>query len=237
MSWLFSQALVAAYSQATCSDGVACAQLSVMPTAHKFWRRDKPMDACRLSQFGLTCAVLTADRGAELLTWYLAGFRAKTLALPVEVRESTGSAAGYGGKWRESSVRYCRDTCSWRTHRTLFDSVLPASSATLPAWGTTRNGVVYQHPTLARPINATVSGLLPTPTASQHKGWSKGHKRAMTDDRLDYTIERQAYEQSTPGRLNPTFVEWLMGWPIGWTNLSHLAMGKFQEWQQQHSVY
>ena len=37
------------------------------------------------------------------------------------------------------------------------------------------------------------------------------------------------------GQLNPPWVEWLMGWPIGWTDLKPLAMDKFQEWQQQHS--
>lgn len=37
------------------------------------------------------------------------------------------------------------------------------------------------------------------------------------------------------GRLNPTWVEWLMGWPMGWTALAPLATDKFHEWQQQHS--
>ncbi len=32
MSWLFSQALVAEYSAANCSDGEPSAQLNVMPT-------------------------------------------------------------------------------------------------------------------------------------------------------------------------------------------------------------
>jgi len=39
------------------------------------------------------------------------------------------------------------------------------------------------------------------------------------------------------GKLNPMWVEWLMGWPIGWTDLQPLGMDKFQEWQQQHSVF
>lgn len=39
------------------------------------------------------------------------------------------------------------------------------------------------------------------------------------------------------GRLNPRWVEWLMGWPIGWTSLKPLEMDKFQEWQQQHSIF
>ncbi len=39
----------------------------------------------------------------------------------------------------------------------------------------------------------------PTPTATQHKGWSKNHNRADTDDRLDYTVERQAEWWLLPG--------------------------------------
>jgi hypothetical protein len=39
------------------------------------------------------------------------------------------------------------------------------------------------------------------------------------------------------GTLNPTWVEWLMGWPLGWTDLKPLAMAKFQQWQQQHGTY
>ena len=33
-------------------------------------------------------------------------------------------------------------------------------------------------------------------------------------------------------RLNPAWVEWLMGWPIGWTDLKPLEMDKFLSWQQ-----
>lgn len=49
-------------------------------------------------------------------------------------------------------------------------------------------------------------------------------------------------ERNTPplnavcgGSLNPPWVEWLMGWPIGWTDLQPLETGKFQLWRQQHS--
>jgi hypothetical protein len=84
-------------------------------------------------------------------------------------------------------------------------------------------------------IEAVSARTFPTPTASQHKGWSKNHNRADSDDRIDYTIEREAHEAGTPGRLNPAWVEWLMGWPLGWTDLKPLAMDRFREWQRQHS--
>ena len=80
----------------------------------------------------------------------------------------------------------------------------------------------------------------PTPTASQAKGWAPNHTRAGSDDRLDYTIERSAFktgQQTPPKRLNPAWVEWLMGWPPGFTDLKPLAMDKFREWQQQHSPF
>lgn len=38
-------------------------------------------------------------------------------------------------------------------------------------------------------------------------------------------------------RLNPNWVEWLMGWPIGWTDLKPLATDKFRLWRQQHLNY
>lgn len=42
---------------------------------------------------------------------------------------------------------------------------------------------------------------------------------------------------SESGQLNPEWVEWLMGWPIGWTALKPLAMDKFHEWKRQHGEF
>jgi hypothetical protein len=36
------------------------------------------------------------------------------------------------------------------------------------------------------------------------------------------------------GKLNPMWVEWLMGWPLGWTDLRPLGTDKFQKWQDEH---
>lgn len=78
----------------------------------------------------------------------------------------------------------------------------------------------------------------PTATATASKGWSPNHNRAHTDDRLDYSVERESFhpgQTTPPKRLNPEWVEWLMGWPIGHTGLKPLETGKYREWQQQHS--
>lgn len=240
MSWLFSRVLVEEFSAATFWDGAPSAPLSVMPTQHKFWRNDRTMDASQLSRFGLTCAVLTEDRGEALLTWFRAGFRAKTSQRAGPVPESKDRGQAYGSKWRESSVRYDLPSSSWRTHRCLWDEVLPWSSATLPNWGMTRSGYVFQRANSARLTYAIAPGwsgeTFPTPSVAMCKGSSskaltRVDGRTRLRNRLDYWVERDGKN----GRLNPEFVEWLMGWPIGWTAIEPLAMAKFHEWQRQHS--
>lgn len=87
---------------------------------------------------------------------------------------------------------------------------------------------------------AVTQRTYPTATATAYKGWSPNHNRASTDDRLDYTVEREAFnpgQQTPPMRLNPAWVEWLMGWPIGHTELKPLAMDKYHEWLRQHGGF
>jgi len=36
---------------------------------------------------------------------------------------------------------------------------------------------------------------------------------------------------ATGGRTNPTFVEWLMAWPLGWTDLRPLATDRLRTWR------
>jgi len=47
----------------------------------------------------------------------------------------------------------------------------------------------------------------------------------------DLTIIAQA-----GGQLNPDWVEWLMGYPIGWTGLEPLEMDKYQQWLHSHGA-
>ena len=70
---------------------------------------------------------------------------------------------------------------------------------------------------LGRAVNRS---LWPTATACMHKGRSPAAltRKSGADrsrDRLDHAM--QAAEGS--GSLNPEWVEWLMGYPIGWTDL------------------
>lgn len=70
-------------------------------------------------------------------------------------------------------------------------------------------------------LNEWAAGLLPTPRASEWKGvgpiGSKSHLHRLGRGYLDATM--QAHSGRT-GRLNPRFVEWMMGFPPGWTEVA-----------------
>lgn len=233
MSWLFSRALVAEYWAGTCLAGVPSAPLSVMPTPHRFWRNDRTMDFSRLSRFGLTYAVLTVNHGEALLMWFREAFLARTSPSAVTVPESTAPGPASGSRWAESSVRFDLDLPGWRTLPCSSPEALPWSSVTLPKWGMTRSGVVYQQLNVERRTVATGSGSWPTPVASMAKGSSprsliRKSGRDRSRDRLDHAVMALH-----GGPLNPEWIEWLMGWPIGWTDLRPLGMGRFQRWFTQ----
>lgn len=235
MSWLFSQALVAAYSEASCSDGAPCALSSATPTPPASWLPDKTTEPLTLSRSGMTCARLTADHGEALLTSFRAAFLAKTSAQQEKAQASTESEAGSGPRWLESSVRFDRGSSSWRTHRTLFDEVLPESSVTLPLSGMMRGGVVYQPWNLERLTEEIDCGsLLPTPTATQY-GTTNNGKRS--DGTTFATAGTPSLSTLAGGPLNPNWVEWLMGWPIGWTDCDALETDKCQQWLQEHGSF
>jgi hypothetical protein len=233
MSWLFSQALVGASLVANFLGGEQCAQLNVKPTQHKFWRNDRTMEPLSLSQFGATCAVLTDAHGEELLTSYLEGFRAKTSAQQEKALELTEHDQGFGEKWQELSVRYDPASSSWRTHRSLWDEDLPACSLTLPTWGLMRNGVLWERRTWAHHTTGKDVGLWPTPRKQMTRPCKP--RLNLKNQHKSNLEEVVALEQgANGGRLNPTWIEWLMGWPINWTDSQPLETGKFQQWQQQH---
>ena len=86
--------------------------------------------------------------------------------------------------------------------------------------------------------------MLSLPHLENHRTWRKkwgtpkaqDSRHALTD-RGKSNLGEQVAGLHNGGKLNPNWVEWLMGWPIGWTDLKPLEMDKFQQWLQQHSEF
>ena len=68
----------------------------------------------------------------------------------------------------------------------------------------------------------------PTPTA---------HNAKETASPSEYKLNTPTLAAQVGGKLNPPWVEWLMGWPTGWTDLQPLAMDKFPLWLHLHGKY
>lgn len=80
-----------------------------------------------------------------------------------------------------------------------------------------------------------VVALWPTPTV--HGNYNRKGASQNSGDGLATAVAQsntQTGQPTPPKRLNPAWVEWLMGVPHGWTDLKPLAMARFQEWRQQH---
>ena len=79
--------------------------------------------------------------------------------------------------------------------------------------------------------------MFPTPVSKSEKGGRMGldggsHARtALVRDH-----GQQAMKDLTGGQLNPDWVEWLMGWPIGWTDLNPLETDRFRMWPRSHGI-
>jgi hypothetical protein len=237
MSWLFSRALVEEYSPATCLDGEPYAQLNVMPTPHKFWRNDRTIEPSDLSQFGLTSRLLTDAHGEELLTSYRAASHARTYRRRAPGWASLESAAAYGRNSSALWATFDRDSSSLKTAQySLFgDSI--GCSLILPQSGLMLDGRIYQQPSLAPAMNVTAPGSLPTPL----KSWSR-HGPGLSNNlenlrmSLGVTQESLAIIEAVGWRWPASFTEWMMGWPIKWSALQSLEMGRFQSWRQLHST-
>lgn len=75
----------------------------------------------------------------------------------------------------------------------------------------------------------------PTPTAHMHK--EQGSPAEFTRNTPTLTSAAHGGIPTQPASLNPEWVEWLMGWPIGWTDLRPLGTDKFQQWLRAHGGY
>jgi len=295
-------------------------------TQDEYCSPDNEMGSCQSSQSGTMSAPSTASRGEDKLTLFAEDSLAKTYPAQEKVLASKASAAECGNTWHELSVRYDRDTHSWKTHLCLWDEDLPWSLVTLPKWGMMRSGVCWEQSMPVRHTDETESGLWQTPTCTQIElrseeawekkkvsrnklgrnslppgtlqeqvmmsgstpcwDWNKSPKnpktwptpqardwkgssgRSMKGMELDLPTAVKKWptpivndshncmmppsqltrnnlpgamlregEKPNGGHLNPTWVEWLMGWPLEWTGLKQSGMGKFQRWLRSHGKF
>lgn len=228
MSWHFSRALVEEFSEATCSDGGRSAPSSGSLTPQAYLSSDRMKAFFRLSRSGMTFVPSTDGLGEDLLTWFLEDFLVKTSLPPDPEKESMEVSLGCGVSLPASLAKYDQRGCWLKTPTTSELKVLDEFSKIWPASGMMLRGECFPLKTAAPIMSENECGLLeklPTPTAHNAKEGAypaEGNRKTQT---LAWVLG---------GKINPQFTEWMMRWPIGWTDLKPLETDKFLSWQQSH---
>jgi len=252
MSWLFSRALVEEYLVENSLDGEQSVPLSGNPTQLAYCAPDKMMGFSRLSQFGMTYKPLTESLGEDLLTLYLEDSRARTSQQPEKARGLEDKDQECGNTWQESSEKWTQLSLLSKTPQCSEQEGLALSLMTLTRWGSMQSGVVSPLQPLELVTKETGSGLWASPNARDWKdtGASQGKRKSPNlgtqvhwptprtkgmcggSGSWDLLNKKTTVEEARQmgagngGLLNPTWVEWLMGWPLGWTDLKPLATDK-----------
>lgn len=289
MSWHYLQGQEAAFWEGNCLDGAPSALSRLIPMRAESCLLARLTDALTDSQSGTTCEPSTASDGAGRSMSSAEDFPAKTLAQPEREQELPERSPVCGRTWHALSVRFDRDSCSWKTVRCLFPEDLPWSSVILPRWGMMRDGECWERNTSELPTKDTGSGLWPTPVADgdrttnyaqggtslgfavrnwttptvtgNHnrkgasknsgdglatvvKNWPTPTSRMLTVGDMEQARHagngktRPTYlmANQSGGTLSPMWVEWLMGWPVGWTDCDALETDKFRQWLDSHGI-
>jgi hypothetical protein len=212
------------------------APLNENRTARPYYVPARNKTSYRSSQSMTTCAPLTADRGAVQLTFFQEESPAKDSAEQASSSESSTPATS--GRTRSgSSKSAARRGSSSKTWTALHRSTIGESFCkTLRRQGMMLAGVCSALEMWVLPTFASGSGcsqltqktfFQPAPWQQEDQGW---WPTPCSRDFRSGNLSPEAYEHarstrsSLPlpellgGLLNPTWVEWLMGWPIDWTD-------------------
>ena len=189
------------------------------------------MECCHASLFGMMSQPSTAIRGVEKWMWSAADSPAKTYPALEVAKDLKANGLDSGVRCAESLAKYDPATSSWKTAQCSLFADLAESLETWPRWGIMLHGECWARQTPAEYTHETESGYLPT--------LRKQIQDRPCREREDYHSNLEEYLGNhfpfLRGSLcDPDFAEWMMGWPIGWTDSVPLETDKFRLWLHSH---
>ena len=225
MSWHYLRVQEEESLQDICSGGEQLPPLKSKITHAEFYCNGKLMDSYLDSLSGTTLKHSMGSLGQEKSMSSQVDFPVRTFLPQERVMDSMGSEAECGEKWQGSFAKYDPNTHSLRTHQCSLFEDSTEYCVTLPRWGSMRTGECWEQQMLEQNTNAKESGLWATPTTPSgggNCGGSGAYKNALKNG------------THIPHSINPNLYEWLMGFPIGWTDLNASVTLKHPFAQPQH---
>jgi hypothetical protein len=223
--------------QDICSDGELCVPLKSKITHAEFYCNGKLMDSYLDSLSGMIFVHSMENLGQEKSMSSQEDFHAQTFQQPNEMpKELMEKNQDSGKKWQGWLAKLDQDSYLWKTAQCSLIEDLDEYLQTFPRSGMTQNGLLWDVPSLEQNIKETESGLWGTPTTSQDfkpiRKLAPSEANGTHGKILVGSIGKE--HPHLIGRyLKPLVTEYLMGWPIGWTDLEPLEMDKFHFVPQQ----
>ena len=236
MRWHYLQEQEEVSSEGISWDGKQFVPSSEKTTLGEYCLPDSETACCQDSPSGMTCVPFRERLGRDVFRSSAEDFHARTSPSAAQERDWTERNLVCGPRWRGLLGRFSQDSCSLKTPHYSLLGGSNEFSGTLPKWGMMLDGECLELTKPVLRISETGSGLsLPTPAVVDWSPTDGEVYRTKTGTlrlkRADGRTSRMGLEAHVGGKLNPTWVEWLMGWPTGWTDLKPLAMDKYRQWQ------
>jgi hypothetical protein len=179
-----------------------------------------PMGASPGSPYSRTRAPSTDAPGEGSSTSSTARFLASHSPVPLEADEWPLTSGPNSG----ASSRSAGPDTSWQKTSNVNPSSAQPGNFTLTA--IKLPFARYRQPTWVPHIEDSVGGSwLPTPTETANYDAPSMRKQWPAHRRLRLW---------TGGRTTPRHIEFLMGWPLGWSDSAPLEMESFRLWKKRH---
>lgn len=167
---------------------------------------------------GMTCEPFRLQGGMDKSISSAGDSLARISVMPGVDPASMANDLACGRSFSESFAWFDRDTSSWRTSQLCLDGGWDEFSATWPSSGVMRNGECFHRAEWVPHIHEKGCSLFPTPLASDGiRGGARKYTKANRKRHWTLNDELGA-------RPNPPFSEWLIGFPIGWSDLRESEM-------------
>lgn len=240
MAWIYSQELEG-FNSAYLHGCPQSLIVKLTDTAKECFCREWKAGSSQELRYGMTLEPLKEGMLGEKSISFPQDFLARTSAVREMERAWMVSDPVYSSKLSDSLAVFDQDSFSWKTSQlSLFGGLTEFSWSSL-RWGMTRAGQLSQPAKWAPSISENAGSSWPTPVASrcgyQSQGngtkrymlpelWKMGKLPTPTAREWRSTGHRSDWERNSPSvstywkattgtNMPASFLEWIMGYPIG----------------------
>lgn len=240
MVWIYLAASEAC--QLPSQNGLAQSPIAKsIPIVKESYYPEWPMENWQKHQYGMIlrlCLDIPLEKKKLILS--MEDSHARTLALLALEKA-----------WKASEVASRMNCCDWlkklnpslfslKTFPILFHWGQKNSLKNFTRWGWTQDGVAYL-PIIVVPLIKEIDGLFyPTLTASQAGKPIRKPSPSRLLKKHGYDLQDYLGEicpNLIGKKINPHFMEWMMGFPLYWTELKPWATAWFRIKQKKHLKY